>query len=97
MVIIISKCYFIEKKNRLALGLEDIETIVSIQPHLSKDENQSTKIIIFIPKDNVDQFIKELGNIEGIIFYEYLLNIIKGVGKIENYSHCSFRTEGKGN
>ncbi|MDF2854408.1 MAG: hypothetical protein K0Q87_259 [Neobacillus sp.] len=59
-----------------ALGIEQTEVLVPTY------EKKLKKIVVFVPKSNVEQVIDALGN--------------AGAGHIGNYSHCSFSTDGNG-
>ncbi|MBE0446641.1 MAG: Nif3-like dinuclear metal center hexameric protein [Actinobacteria bacterium] len=58
------------------LDLQDIEVMLPAR------DIQMFKLVVFAPKDNVDEMISALGNAGG--------------GVIGDYSHCTFRTEGTG-
>ncbi|MCL6472366.1 MAG: Nif3-like dinuclear metal center hexameric protein [Firmicutes bacterium] len=59
-----------------ALGLQDIEVLLEAR------DIAMYKLVVFVPKENIDEMIAALGN--------------AGAGIIGDYSHCSFRTEGTG-
>jgi len=58
------------------LDLQDIEVLLPAR------DIQMFKLVVFVPKENVDEMISALGNAGG--------------GVIGDYSHCTFRSEGTG-
>ncbi|HZD60120.1 MAG TPA: Nif3-like dinuclear metal center hexameric protein [Anaerolineae bacterium] len=59
-----------------ALDLQDVEALLPAR------DIQMFKLVVFVPKENVDEMVSALGNAGG--------------GVIGDYSHCTFRTEGTG-
>jgi len=67
----------------LASGLGNFSKISVIEPYSYKDPNQACKLVVFVPLSNIESLRDELFKIDGI-------------GKIGNYSSCSFSTQGEG-